>query len=74
MSYKARERDSETVHHRHGDQQQIRATAESGTVVTDSQVEQLEGKNCDGLQNMVDSTVQSPEAPEPEPVALRRST
>lgn len=67
------ERDSDTVHRRHGDQLQARATAESGTVVTDSQVDQ-DGGGMTGLQDIVDSTIQSPEPPEPETVALRRST
>ncbi len=74
VSYVVRERDSDTVHCRHGDQLRAHATAESDTVVTDSQVEQLDGKDCGGLQDIVDSTVQSPELLEPETVALRRST
>lgn len=73
VSYKVRERDSDTVHRRHGDQLRARATAESDTVVTDSQVEQLNGKDCSVSQDIVDSTVQSPELLEPEPVPLRRS-
>lgn len=74
VSYEVREQDSNTVHRHHGDQLRPRATAESETVVTDSQVEQLDGKDCGGLQDIVDSTVQSPELLEPETVALRRST
>ena len=48
--------------------------AEPDTVLTDPHVEQLVGKDCSSSQDIVDSTVPSPELLEPEPLALRRST
>lgn len=46
VTYEVRERESDTVHRRHGDQLRARATAASDTVVTDSKVEQLDSKDC----------------------------
>ncbi|XP_059201274.1 uncharacterized protein K02A2.6-like [Centropristis striata] len=40
VSYEVRERDSDTVHRRHGDQLRARATAEPDTVLTNPHVEQ----------------------------------
>ncbi|KAJ8370538.1 hypothetical protein SKAU_G00105660 [Synaphobranchus kaupii] len=78
-----RERDSDTVHRRHGDQLRARAMAEQETEhdeqeighdahETEPQAELDVSK--DSSHDIVDSTRQTPKLPEPEPVALRRST
>lgn len=46
----------------------------SQLIHTDSQVDQLGGKDSGGLQDIVVSTIQSPQPLEPETVPLRRST
>ncbi|KAJ8333797.1 hypothetical protein SKAU_G00411160 [Synaphobranchus kaupii] len=83
VSYEVRERDSDTVHRRHGDQLRARAMAEQETEhdeqeighdahETEPQAELDVSK--DSSHDIVDSTRQTPKLPEPEPVALRRST
>lgn len=61
------------VRQTYGDQLRACATAESGTVVIDSQVDQFGDKDCGGFQGIVDS-IQSSQPPKPETVALKRST
>ncbi|KAK9529796.1 hypothetical protein VZT92_013867 [Zoarces viviparus] len=73
VSYEVRERDSDTVHRRHGDQLRPRAIAEPDIDVTESQAELGDGVDGSSSQEVVDANMQTPELLEPEPVVLRRS-
>ncbi|KAK9515825.1 hypothetical protein VZT92_026433 [Zoarces viviparus] len=73
VSYEVRERDSDTVHRRHGDQLRARAIAEPDIDVTESQAELGDGEDGSSSQEVVDANMQTPELLEPEPVVLRRS-
>ncbi|KAK9515985.1 hypothetical protein VZT92_003426 [Zoarces viviparus] len=68
VSYEVRERDSDTVHRRHGDQLRARAIAEPDIDVTESQAELGDGEDCSSSQEVVDANMQTPELLEPEPV------
>ncbi|KAK9528365.1 hypothetical protein VZT92_012532 [Zoarces viviparus] len=73
VSYEVRERNSDTVHRRHGDQLRARAIAEPDIDVTESQAELGDGEDGSSSQEVVDANMQTPELLEPEPVVLRRS-
>ncbi|KAK9517613.1 hypothetical protein VZT92_022969 [Zoarces viviparus] len=73
VSYEVRERDSDTVHKRHGDQLRARAIAQPDIDVTESQAELGDGEDCSSSQKVVGANMQTPELLEPEPVVLRRS-
>ena len=74
VSYEVRERDSDTVHRRHGDQLRARVIAEPVTEGADSQTGRFDVKDCSGSEESVETTRQPAEPLEPEPVAPRRST
>lgn len=73
VSYQVRERDSDTVHRRHGDQLRARAPPETVTETLETETREQTTENDSTVEVTVDLPVQTPVPFEPPPVNVRRS-
>ncbi|CAL1572401.1 unnamed protein product [Knipowitschia caucasica] len=74
VSYQVKERDSDTVHRRHGDQLRARASPEQTDIDTETfEAEMQNTGNDTPVETTVDLPVQPSVPPEPPSVTVRRS-